>query len=278
MNLLDPSRADGRIFHLSTLLCGRHRREVLDTVRGRLEAGEPTLLITTTVVEAGVDIDFPLLFRALAPLPNLIQAAGRCNREGRLEGPDGKPLRGEAIIFIPADDATPTDKVYLSARERTRFLLERAERKGKSFPFDDPNTITDWFRDVYADLDLDAYSVRKSVRAYRFAEVAQNMRLIRDDTVPVLAEQYAREKGQAILDEAEKKGGLNRELWRKLQPLCVSVYARQAQDLYEPFPGLRLWPGKYDPKTGIPLLSDPSEAAYGIVYQTERLIVDSSHD
>ena len=70
-------------FHLTTLMCAHHRRERLEAVRRRLKAGEPVRLIATSLVEAGVDLDFPTVWRAEAGLESIIQAAGRCNREGR---------------------------------------------------------------------------------------------------------------------------------------------------------------------------------------------------
>lgn len=89
------------VWHLSTRMCPRHRRRVLDAVRARLVAGQRTLLVSTQLIEAGVDVDFPVVFRAVAPVDSLLQAGGRANRDGRL------PELGRVIIFRPSDGGMP---------------------------------------------------------------------------------------------------------------------------------------------------------------------------
>lgn len=272
LDLLDRDRSDERVFHLSTLLCGRHRRAVLREITQRLKEKKTTWLVSTTVVEAGVNLDFPRLLRALAPLPSLIQGAGRCNREGELRDANDNPALGEVLIFRPADDVTVPDTVYKAARRLTENRLNDAAHGGGVFAFDDPDTVTAWFRDFVHDLgnQVDASDIRTDINNFAFDAVARKMRLIPDETVSVLPLAYAENEATAILDAAEFQGGMTRDLWRKAQPLCVSVYACAAEGLEERFPGLFLWPGRYDSKTGIPLLSDPAD---GVVYEAERLIV-----
>ncbi|MEQ1848173.1 MAG: DEAD/DEAH box helicase, partial [Nitrospira sp.] len=80
--LLNELTGTESVFHLSTNLCAEHRRAVMDRVKAQLAVGLPCRLVSTQCVEAGVDVDFPVVFRAMAPLESIAQAAGRCNREG----------------------------------------------------------------------------------------------------------------------------------------------------------------------------------------------------
>lgn len=88
--------------HLSTLMCAAHRRAVLAEIRDDLKAGRPCRVISTSLIEAGVDVDFPLVFRAEAGLDSILQAAGRCNREGRRDAEASRTL-----VFRPADGKRP---------------------------------------------------------------------------------------------------------------------------------------------------------------------------
>ena len=93
--------------HLSTLMTPAHRRAVLDDVRGRLREGSAVRLAATSLVEAGVDVDFPLVMRAASGIDRIAQAAGRCNREGRMAGPGRSSCSGQSIAHRPSSRASP---------------------------------------------------------------------------------------------------------------------------------------------------------------------------
>ena len=94
----DPHQvlASNDIFHLSTFMCGQHRADTLTTIRKRLKKELPCRVISTQLIEAGVDVDFPVVYRAISGIDSIAQAAGRCNREGRRHS-------GDVFVFEPTD-------------------------------------------------------------------------------------------------------------------------------------------------------------------------------
>jgi len=131
------SRHEGQAFHLSTAMCPKHRAAVLAAVRERLENGKPCFLVATQCVEAGVDLDFSSVFRALGPLDSIAQAAGRCNRNGKLAS-------GDLHVFVPQDAGYPPGP-YRQAAELTAVML----RGGKEPSIDDPADFERYFRSLY---------------------------------------------------------------------------------------------------------------------------------
>lgn len=109
---------DGSRFHLSGQMCAVHRTQVLDRIRARLHAGKPCRLVSTNLIEAGVDVDFPTVFRALAGLDAIAQAAGRCNRGGLL---NARGQRGRLVIYGTPDEC-PIGSLRLAAQDAAEVL------------------------------------------------------------------------------------------------------------------------------------------------------------
>ena len=181
----DPSN-----IHLSAQLCPAHRSAVLAEIRRREKSGDPCRVIATTVVEAGVDIDFPVVYRALTGLDSLAQAAGRCNRHGKLG-----TAAGQVFLFTPADQRTPT------------FLTHNVAATDNVLPdFQDnpsdlllPKAIEPFFRHYYLQHGqwdkpetLTRFKISTDSRTYPFhfdfKTAAIDFRLIPDHQLPVIIE------------------------------------------------------------------------------------------
>ena len=221
--LLEALKDVDDVFHLSTNQCAGHRRAVLETVRARLKAGQPCRLISTQCVEAGVDIDFPLVYRALAPLESIAQAAGRCNREGRMNA-QGK--LGEVIVFEPEEETSrrcyPTH-AYFQAAEKTRSLLKAHRWK---LDINDPDLYREYYRQLY-DLtkpESQRKELRDAITARDFAEVARLYKLIDHDAIQILVPWADKlDEFAALSDEAER-AGISAKWMRRAQGMSVSIF------------------------------------------------------
>lgn len=218
---------DDDVFHLSTNLCAAHRQDVLDSVRNRLKNKQPVHLVATQCVEAGVDVDFPVVWRALGPLDAIIQAAGRCNREGRL-------ATGQVSVFIPEDEAYPPG-VYQQAAVVTRNWLSWLRKHGsEEMKLDVPEFITAYYRDFYAinrpEISESTRQIEKYIQDGAFPKIACEYRLIDQDTINVVVP-YAPclELFQQLQDTAEVEG-LTPKWIKQARPLAVSVYRPKKTD------------------------------------------------
>lgn len=256
---VSPTTADSphdALFHLSTWMTGAHRRAVLAEVRRRLADDEPCWLVSTQVVEAGVDVDFPLVLRALAPLDRIVQAAGRCNRNGRLPG------GGRVIVFVPEDGRTPRGVYTVGINETLTFLQNPA------IDLHDPAVYERYFRAFYSYLDLDSKRVQETRHLGRldFPETQKRFQMIEDDSLPVVitadAPGMSPNPAGRLLAQLTATTGNGQRLMRDLQPYIVGLPARQwtqaqARGLVqEVIPGLSAWHGQYDPHHGIELTRD----------------------
>jgi len=241
---------DPRAMHLSTLLCGAHRRAVLADVRRRLTGGRPCRLVSTQVVEAGVDVDFPLVLRALGPLDGVIQAAGRCNREGRLDV-------GRVIVFRPVGGGLPRGPYRIGAGV-TESLLAAG-----SLDPDEPAQSHEYFRRLFGILgrQTDREGVQGLREAFDFPGVNSAFKMIEQETESAVITQYGagpqRREVRRWLEELRAGTPRSAFVLRRLQPYLVPVarYTAErdrASGLIEPIlPGVGEWLGGYDEVRGI---------------------------
>ncbi|MFH1038034.1 MAG: CRISPR-associated helicase Cas3' [PVC group bacterium] len=199
-------------FHLSGLMCGAHRSKVIEEIRDKLTAGIPTKVISTQIVEAGVDFDFPVVYRALAGLDSIAQAAGRCNREDEL-------IAGKVVVFVPP--STFPVGYLRQAGELGRRLLSEDSTDHLA-----PERFYAFFKELYwlQGDNLDRHNILRLLASdaelrFSFRSASREFKIIKDAQVPVLV-RYG--KGADLIDLLYKIGP-NRELMRSLQRFVVNI-------------------------------------------------------
>ena len=244
---------DPDALHLSTLMCPAHRRAALEDIGNRLKNGQTCRVVSTQVVECGVDMDFPLVMRAAGPLDRIVQAAGRCNREGLLPG------KGEIVVFTPKEGHAPRGP-YATAMADARRILDEP-----GCDLHDPDVFDKYFSLLWQDCNTDAYGIRPFREALNYPEVAARFRLIEDPTEPVIVHYGAPGPGE-VLESISRQKGVAREQWRMLQQYAVSLYSSEfarclnqglirkvAQNVF-------VWAGSYHERTGLSEdLIDPAD-------------------
>jgi CRISPR-associated endonuclease/helicase Cas3 len=204
--------------HLTTRQYAAHRQLVLADVRESLKEGAPCRLIATSLVEAGVDLDFPRVWRAEAGLDQIAQAAGRCNREGK------RNIEESVVaIFKSADYAPP--------REIAQLAGDMARIREKHHDLLSPAAISEYFREVYWRKDqalddyraMDAWAVSAGKPIFEYARVGRDFRMIQSGLSPVIVALDERPK-QAL--EALRGGKPPGAVARALQPYIVQVPPR----------------------------------------------------
>lgn len=238
--------------HLSALMCGEHRSRVIATIKQRLKGGEPIRVVSTQLVEAGVDIDFPVVYRAWAGLDSMAQAAGRCNREGRL---NAKGRLGEVHVFVPPKSSPPglLRKGEDTAKELTRI---------PDFDPEHPDAFRQYFDLFYGKLvgtgaDILDQLVHDAPNI-PFRTIGDRFRLIKDDDQRPLFVHFDT-VADRLINEL-RFGGPNRDLLRRLQRYTVNLYVwqfdRLQRDIEEVHPGFWVWNGRYDNRFGVDVFGE----------------------
>lgn len=235
-------RRDLTLFHLSTRQCGAHRHLVLEEIRRRLDpkVDESCRLIATQVIEAGVDVDFPVVLRVLGPLDRIVQAAGRANRHGI------RPVPGNVVIFALEDGHCPKGS-YTLGTDITRRLIQSRQAE-----LHDPTLYQEYFREYYASSHLDAYGIETLRKQFAYSDVAKRFRIIEDDTFSVIVPYPSREEMEERLRQFSAATLPSRRSLRALQPYTVSLRHDELRKAHkdglvqEILPGIWKWQGYYD--------------------------------
>jgi CRISPR-associated endonuclease/helicase Cas3 len=183
------------------------------------------------LIEAGVDVDFPIVWRALGPLDSIVQAAGRCNRENLLRDTSGKPALGNVIVFRPEDNTLPSG-VYRTATDITASLLAHVDADALAI---DDKLFERYFDQLYQLVPTDQeISIQGEREKLHFRKVAELAKVIENDTQPVIVP-YG--KGCNLIKEIRTRPVVkgqprfSREDLRKLQRFLVNLHSRDFQRL-----------------------------------------------
>ena len=211
-------------YHLSTLMIPAQRQALLQEIRDRLEQGRVCRVVSTSLIEAGVDVDFPAVYRELSGLDSVLQAAGRCNREGK------RPVE-ESVVTI-FERTEPVPKMFQKAVDTSKRVLSEADNPNS------PEAIRRYFQYLrsFSGETLDkeniirAFEQGKSGGELPFRTVAEKFRLIDENTYTIYIPYQ--EEGAELVDQL-RAGMCSKELYRKLGRYAVSVYQQHFQTLYD---------------------------------------------
>ena len=207
------------VFHLSTAMYPKHRRRVLDKIRQLVKEGERCILISTSLVEAGVDLDFCTVYRQLAGVDSMIQAAGRCNREGKRAAQDSF-----AYLFqFEEQEYVPGQQLQIDV---SKMLLSEGE------DISSLHGIEKYFEALYhfrgESLDKKKIFEEFKDKRYNFAKAAKEFKLIEENTLTVF---ISREEDAEELLWQIKHQGYTKSGMRKAGQYCVQLYENDIEKL-----------------------------------------------
>ena len=240
--LFDSIKEKGnmQVLHLSTNMCQKHRMAVIDKVKGILKNGEKLIVCSTQLIEAGVDMDFPIVFRELAPLESIIQSAGRCNREGKLE-------KGKVFLFQLEEKGQPSAE-YKTFTQFAQLCYHNNENR---------LTDADFYAEYYTDI-VKLYAPEDTITPKReklmFQDVADKYHIIDSSATSLFVYRYNEESLQ-LYKEITCKDYLSRKDYQQIAQYCVQVYNKFERDnsdkIAETSNGVKVWSGAYSEEFGL---------------------------
>ncbi len=216
-NLYQKINGEGK-FHLSTLMCPAHRRAHFEKIRYRLSKGLPCRVISTSLIEAGVDVDFPSVYREITGLDSILQAAGRCNREGK------HPAKESAVTVFEGEDNPPP--LFATAIGAGKAVMKKYRQ------IDSPQAIHTYFSQLLELKGKQAQDIHDILRqladgSFPFRTVAEQFHLIESPTQTV----YIPFREGTELIARLRSGERSRSLFRQLGLYSVSIYEKHFKSL-----------------------------------------------
>lgn len=221
--------ADESPIHLSSAMCPAHRLALIESIRQRLRDGLPCRVISTQLIEAGVDVDFPAVWRALGPLDSIVQVAGRCNREGRLAA-------GEMRVFRPADPKYLPPGLYHAAANQAAITLAALGDNAPETLATDAGIFARYFDSLYQVVPTDharrgESTIQEDRAQLRFREVSRKAKVIEDSGQPVIiaTDNHGWKFAASLIEEIRNRGTspgqprFTRDDLRALQRYMVNV-------------------------------------------------------
>lgn len=210
-----------RKYGVIVVLCPAHRKARIKEIRERLKIGLPCRVVSTSLIEAGVDVDFPRVYREEAGLDSVLQAAGRCNREGK------RPLDESLVTVFTVQNTTPPP--YM--RQPAAAMKNISKRMEDITSLAAIRAYFEFYRDLYGkeDLDREKILIAFENEMLPFASVAEKVRVIESCTTPVY---IPIDQGEALVAQLYR-GERSRTLFRKLGQYSVNVYPQQLAALRE---------------------------------------------
>ena len=211
------------IFFLTTDLCPKHRSEIIRKIKERQEAGLPCKVVSTQCIEAGVDLDFQVLYRALAPLEAIIQAAGRCNRSGKWN-------MGKVIVFEPEAEGNlyPPDRWYQNAAIVVKEILSR-----EMIDINNPNSIANYYDVLFKEYAKDKESLTDAIENRNYEETAKEYKLIENQGEKVIVPFEGSYQLYKEVREELLAGKLTPELMKRAAEITVNTFEKDIEKYCE---------------------------------------------
>ena len=237
--------AEYKVFHLSTNMCPVHRKAVIEEIRGALKQKMRIIVSSTQLIEAGVDMDFPAVYRELAPLASIIQSAGRCNREGNMDN-------GNVYLFALSETGQP------SAQYSSWTLFANLHYRGK----EDKLYTHDFYGEYYRNLieyegGTDKWGIISDMRKWAFQTVAEKYKVIDNNAQSVFV-YTCDEVSRKLYDEIKNAEYLKRQKAQQISQYSVQVYLSKEEiecdKRFRKEPsGILVWFGDYSQEYGMPM-------------------------